>query len=783
MESKLLSVCMIVRNEEAMLQGCLESLQNCAEEIIVVDTGSSDQTIAIARSFGATVLEFPWNNNFAEARNVALAAASGKWILSIDADERVQNPEELRWLVEQATEEFYGFLVNLSSFSENNGARSRYVSQLLRLFRNDERIRFEGRIHEQLVECFAPNGLRFAPSNIEIEHLGYSLSAEQMQQKQERNLRLLHAALNDNPNDAYMLQQRAKTHLAMGELKAAERDTQRALLFAKAGGVVRPQALNYGAVVANQAKDYPLAIQRAEESLRLVPHQAFAYFVLGETYTAWANYAEAFKAYVQMEQAVELNDLHARIVGAYQLPTEQLCYSIGRSALASGNHQKAEEYFRKGMAADERSVNCRIGLANMAMNVGEFEAARQLLQDAQKLEPGHADIPSFLQRLNEVQAQHEGRNQPSIQTSTMNTHTEQQTNEVNPAQRKLVSLCMIVKNEQHSLRACLESVRDIVDEIVIVDTGSTDRTLEIAKEFGARIGFFEWVGDFAKARNEALKLCTGEWILYLDADERLSPESAPLLREMLYSLPQEVGGCICTIISPHRQADAESEVHRGGYPRLFRNYGYPKVEFRGRVHEQITPSLIECGAHILNCDLTIVHTGYDIDRERMQAKVKRNYELLIQHVQEEPLNAYAWFQLGQTLGRMNVPENAEQALKFALDLGTLSTPVAASAASTMAHLCGTQRRYEEALHWSDYSLAKIPNQIMALHYKAYALMYLYRLDEAEALFNEVLYLIENKSSSPEAGYDVDLKPTVVHQGLAKLRQMRNAPRPAYAMQD
>ncbi len=784
---KKLSVCMIVRNEQAMLPGCLESIRACAEEIIVVDTGSTDRSMDIARQYGAVVLEQAWANDFSSARNAALSQASGEWILSLDADERILNPEELRWVVEHAAADMHGFLVNLTSVADKNGTQSRYVSQLLRLFRNDPRICFSGRIHEQIIECFEPNGLRYLPSSIEVEHLGYNLGADAMQRKQQRNMSLLDTALRDDPHDAYMLQQRAKTSLALGNIADAERDTVEALRWAKSKGVVRPQALNYGGVIAFQLQNYDLAIARAEESLRIVPHQAFAYFVLGECYTAKQDYAMALECYQEMLNAIEKNDITARVIGAYEIQPSQLRFLIGRSALACGRQELAMSAFREGMAIDPKTVNCRIGLANCELNLSHFSAARRLLLDAQALEPTHKDIPAFLRRIDEVEAQRTMTTQ-QLSSTTMDASSESvtvsaSTQQASHSRKPLISLCMIVKNEQHCLRECLESVKDVVDEMVIVDTGSTDKTVDIAKEFGATIGNFNWIGDFAKARNASLQLCQGEWILYMDADERLTPESAAMLRSMLLQTPAEVGAFICTIISPHRQADAESEIHRGGYPRLFRNYGYPKVEFRGRVHEQITPSLIECGAHIVNSSLVIQHTGYDIDRDRMQEKVRRNYELLIKHVQEEPLNAYAWFQLGQTLGRMNVPENSEQALKFALELGTLSTPVAASAASTLAHLYGTQQRYEEALKWCDYSLAKVPHQIMAMHYKAYALMYLYRLDEAEKLFFEVLELIENKHLSPEAGYDVDLKPAVVQQGLAKLQHMRSQPRPAYLMQE
>src|SRR5579872_1678651 len=104
-----------------------------------------------------------------------------------------------------------------------------------------------------------------------------------------------------------------------------------------------------------------------------------------------------------------------------------------------------------------------------------------------------------------------------------------------------ISLCMIVKNEERFLEQCLRSVADVVDEINIVDTGSTDATVAIAERFGARIEHREWRNDFGWARNEALKMATKRWVLQLDADEELSPESKEQLRA-LKNVPAHLQG-------------------------------------------------------------------------------------------------------------------------------------------------------------------------------------------------------------------------------------------------
>src|SRR5262249_28493259 len=156
-----------------------------------------------------------------------------------------------------------------------------------------------------------------------------------------------------------------------------------------------------------------------------------------------------------------------------------------------------------------------------------------------------------------------------------------------PAPRPKVSLCMIVKNEEGHLADCLNSVADLVGEIVVVDTGSTDRTKEVAAACGARVFDFAWVDSFAAARNESLRPASGAWILWLDADERLDEANRAKLRALLGRLGEENACYLMRQLSalevaPHAAA-AVDQV------RLFRNR--PDVPWSYRVHEQILPAV------------------------------------------------------------------------------------------------------------------------------------------------------------------------------------------------
>lgn len=213
-----------------------------------------------------------------------------------------------------------------------------------------------------------------------------------------------------------------------------------------------------------------------------------------------------------------------------------------------------------------------------------------------------------------------------------------------------LTLSMIVKNEEKNLRDCLESVKDIVDEIVVVDTGSTDDTINIAREYGAKIFHFKWINDFSAARNFALKKSKGNWILYLDADERLEPKSIPELKRIVSTRNKEAVFCLVKSISSNKH---KPNIMR--YARLFRNG--KKHEFRGSVHEQIIYSLEEQNFKKVVSSIEILHIGYDIDDAGIKEKAKRNLTNLLKDL-EKDYSPYNVFQIGQSYGALDDKENA-----------------------------------------------------------------------------------------------------------------------------
>lgn len=136
-----------------------------------------------------------------------------------------------------------------------------------------------------------------------------------------------------------------------------------------------------------------------------------------------------------------------------------------------------------------------------------------------------------------------------------------------------LSLCMIVKNEEKHLARCLSSVKDAADEIVIVDTGSSDKTIEIAESFGSKIFHFNWINDFSAARNYSLSKCSSDWILYLDADEQLNPDSVDEINRLKKSQPAAV---YCKVISQGINTTNGSVFKYLGYSRIFPEFSLPE---------------------------------------------------------------------------------------------------------------------------------------------------------------------------------------------------------------
>jgi glycosyltransferase involved in cell wall biosynthesis len=184
-------------------------------------------------------------------------------------------------------------------------------------------------------------------------------------------------------------------------------------------------------------------------------------------------------------------------------------------------------------------------------------------------------------------------------------------------------------------------VRDLVDELVIVDTGSADQTKGIAESFQAKVFDFPWCDSFAAARNHSLAQATGDWVFWLDADDRLDEANRKMLRSLFANLKDEnaayVMKCHCL---PDPTTGATTIVD---HVRLFRNE--PEIRWKYRVHEQILPSLRALGTNVLWSDVVIHHQGYQ-DKDLRRRKLDRDSRLLTKENSDCPDDPFTLFNLG-----------------------------------------------------------------------------------------------------------------------------------------
>ncbi|ACG73746.1 glycosyl transferase family 2 [Anaeromyxobacter sp. K] len=225
-----------------------------------------------------------------------------------------------------------------------------------------------------------------------------------------------------------------------------------------------------------------------------------------------------------------------------------------------------------------------------------------------------------------------------------------------------VSLCLIAKDEERMLPGCLESVRGVVDEIVLVDTGSTDRTRELARAAGARVLERPWDDDFAAPRNLAAAHATGDWILPLDADERLAPGAGVALRRALRRATFDVGLVRChNADAPDAPAgEVLSGARRAGPPALLPRVvrRAPGLRWTGRIHESVLEWAAARGGRIAALEVDLVHLGYSKEIWDGRGKRARNLALLRRRAEDEPGSVIALGYLAAELLALGQAEEA-----------------------------------------------------------------------------------------------------------------------------
>jgi tetratricopeptide (TPR) repeat protein len=278
-----------------------------------------------------------------------------------------------------------------------------------------------------------------------------------------------------------------------------------------------------------------------------------------------------------------------------------------------------------------------------------------------------------------------------------------------------ISACMIVKDEEAFLPRCLASIHDLADEIVLVDTGSSDRTMEIAREFGCRIYQFSWNGDFSAARNESLRHASGEWIFVIDADEEVPADTSRKIRSYLDNPQLEI-----ISLSVYNKSLETGRVS-SFLPsvRLFRRS--LALTYQGIVHNRLT---LPSNVPVTRCDIRLYHYGYDHSREKLENKKARSRQLLERQLQENPEDVFANFNMAQLLRSLDGTADEatcrriiEHAQRVVNSPQPDSTGYAGYRIMALVHLAialCTLKRYDEAEQYCAEALVAKPDYVDAM---------------------------------------------------------------------
>ncbi len=305
-----IALVMIVRNESRCIERCLSSAKPWVDRIIVVDTGSDDDTAIIAANLGAEVFYFAWNDDFSEARNVALEHSNCKWNLVLDADEWIETGGEHLGKLRSMTPDFVGRIKVRSSF-EKDGRSYVAVDLLSRLLPGN--VRYCGRIHEypahQLITKEIP---------LVIAHDGYS--PQQKEQKGSRNISLLHAALKDSPDDPYLKFQLGKEYETCRDYAAALSCYLLCLKSCEKAEPWRHDLIVRTLYTLKMCKKYEDAIQLADSEMDFWAMSPDFFFVLGDIFLDYA-----------LSDPTQAEDILPMVEGAWQR-----CLEIGEQPQLAG---------------------------------------------------------------------------------------------------------------------------------------------------------------------------------------------------------------------------------------------------------------------------------------------------------------------------------------------------------------------------------------------------------------------------------------------------------------
>lgn len=344
-----ISLCMIMRDEEEHLARCLRSVEGVADEIVIVDTGSVDGSVAIAESFGARVLHEPWRGDFAAPRNTAIDAATGDWILVLDADEELVGGQALRDLLHDEDIEGY-CLREVNYIGEELGIES-VVNSAFRLFRNRPAYRYEGALHEQIMGKVDPTGgscTRFV--GVEIHHYGYLEPTSRAKEKTDRNMAIVLDEVARKPKDSFTLFNAGVEYQRTGRFEEALAYFQRAFATLPSLRAYYASLLLRNIVATLHSLDrQDEALDVLKDALEAYPDFTDLHYLAGQIQTSRREYRAAVRSF---RRAIELGDHGGdRYLAQAGMGSFYSWHALGSLYAVMGDTHEAVRSFRRAIAS------------------------------------------------------------------------------------------------------------------------------------------------------------------------------------------------------------------------------------------------------------------------------------------------------------------------------------------------------------------------------------------------------------------------------------------------
>jgi tetratricopeptide (TPR) repeat protein len=403
-KSLRVSLCMIVRDEEKYLGQALTSLKPLVDEIIIVDTGSRDRTIEIARAYGAKIFDFSWVDDFSAARNFSISKASGKWLLTLDADEAIADPDYSKFadlptdptICWMFTERHYTNDPMMSGFRRAKGEYARwersyggyFESSRVRLFPNDPQICFRGKIHEHVEQKICELGkYRIAKSDIPIHHYGHTPEAKQEKDERKAYLYIQSGEKKINDDPSYW-----QNYFELGVEYSYRTLYEQSLAKFERAAELNPSCFEIyarmGYVLCEMGR-YPEAMESLEQALRINPQDYETYGNLGVVFIRMEKYPLAIEA---LTRATEI---FPEFVRGY--------YTLANALLRAGKAQEAVASYERTLEIYPGYTAAKVELGIVLTSLKQLNKAEQFLLSALVDDRGHTEALFHLGLIYQIQ--------------------------------------------------------------------------------------------------------------------------------------------------------------------------------------------------------------------------------------------------------------------------------------------------------------------------------------------------------------------------------------------